>query len=76
MGAKARSGNGQEEPPPPSLQQLGDNWVNANASVILAVPSIVIPNEMNYLINPLHKDFVKLKIGKPTDFAFDQRLFG
>ena len=65
----------QQEPPPPSLQQLGDNWVKAGDSVILAVPSAVIPNELNYLINPRHRDFAKLKIGKPTDFAFDQRLF-
>ncbi len=63
------------EPPPPSLQQLGDDWVKSKASVILAVPSVVIPKELNYLINPKHTDFARLKIGKPTDFAFDQRLF-
>jgi RES domain-containing protein len=65
----------QQEPPPPSLQLLGDNWVKSGASVILAVPSVVIPKELNYLINPKHPDFAKLKIEKPTDFAFDQRLF-
>lgn len=43
--------------------------------MILAVPSVVIPNELNYLINPKHADFQKLKIHNPTDFAFDQRLF-
>ena len=64
-----------EEPPPPSLQQLGDDWVKSGASVILAVPSVIIPKELNYLINPRHPDFTKLKIGKPADFAFDQRLF-
>jgi len=65
----------RQEPPPPSLQQLGDNWVKSGASVILAVPSVIIPNELNYLINPKHRDFAKLKIEKPTDFAFDHRLF-
>jgi RES domain-containing protein len=65
----------QQEPPPPSLQLLGDNWVKSGASVIRAVPSVVIPKELNYLINPKHPDFAKLKIEKPTDFAFDQRLF-
>lgn len=64
-----------QEPPPPSLQQIGDNWVKSDDSVILAVPSVVIPGEFNYLVNPEHADFGKLKIGKPTDFAFDQRLF-
>ena len=64
-----------QEPPPQALQCLGDNWVKSRASVILAVPSVVIPKELNYLINPKHPDFAKLKIEKPTDFAFDQRLF-
>ena len=63
-----------QEPPPLALQLLGDNWVKSGASVILAVPSVVIPKELNYLINPKHPDFAKLKIGPPTDFAFDQRL--
>jgi RES domain-containing protein len=66
----------QEEPPPPSIQSLGDAWVKAADSVILAVPSVIIPDELNYLINPNHKDFNKIKIEKPTDFAFDPRLFG
>jgi RES domain-containing protein len=64
-----------EEPPPPSLQQIGDNWAKSGDSVILAVPSVVIPGEFNYLVNPRHADFGKLKFGTPTDFAFDQRLF-
>ena len=65
----------QQEPPPPSLQQLGDHWVKSKASLILAVPSVIIPKELNYLINPKHPDFARLKIGTPTDFAFDLRLF-
>jgi RES domain-containing protein len=65
----------QQEPPPPSLQLLGDKWVKSGTSTVLAVPSVIIPNEFNYLINPRHPDFAKLKIDLPTDFAFDQRLF-
>ena len=64
-----------QEPPPPSLQQLGDVWVKSNVSAILAVPSVIIPKELNYLINPKHPDFAKLKFEPPTGFAFDQRLF-
>lgn len=67
--------NWREEPPPPELQQLGDDWARLGSSVILGVPSVIIPNELNYLINPKHPDFAKLKIEKPADFAFDQRLF-
>lgn len=65
----------QQEPPPPSLQAVGDQWVKSADSVILAVPSVIIPGELNFLINPRHPDFKKLKFSKPTDFAFDQRLF-
>ena len=67
--------NWREEPPPPDLQRLGDQWVRSNVSPILAVPSVIIPDEFNYLINPRHQDFSRVKIDKPTDFAFDQRLF-
>jgi RES domain-containing protein len=73
--AAALPKDAMQEPPPPSLQLLGDNWVKSGASVILAVPSVIIPKELNYLINPRHPDFAKLKIDKPTNFAFDQRLF-
>jgi RES domain-containing protein len=65
----------RREPPPACLQQLGEDWVKSNASVILAVPSIIIPRELNYLISPKHAGFTKLNIAMPTDFAFDQRLF-
>jgi RES domain-containing protein len=65
----------QQEPPPPSLQPVGDDWARSNASVILAVPSVIIPKELNYLINPNHPDFAKLKIEPPTDFVFDPRMF-
>ncbi len=64
----------QDEPPPPSVQAIGDAWVKAAESVILAVPSVIIPAERNYLINPNHPDFKKIKIKTPTDFAFDPRL--
>ena len=64
-----------QEPPPPSLQKLGGDWIRSGKSVILAVPSAIIPAEKNYLINPRHPNFTKLKIEAPTDFAFDQQLF-
>lgn len=64
----------QQEPPPPSLQQLGDAWVRAADSPILAAPSVIIPDERNYLLNPNHPQFAKIKIGKSEDFAFDPRL--
>ena len=63
-----------QEPPPPSLQQLGDAWVASAKSPILAVPSVIIPDELNYLLNPNHPDFARIKIERPSDFTFDPRL--
>src|SRR5215469_7191612 len=44
----------RSEPPPPSTQKVGDDWVRAGRSVILAVPSAIIPSEFNFLLNPSH----------------------
>jgi len=65
----------KQEPPPSSLQSTGGDWVRSRRSVILAVPSVIIPGERNYLINPRHPDFSKLRIDRARDFAFDRRLF-
>jgi RES domain-containing protein len=64
----------QQEPPPRSLQAIGDQWLASADSVILAVPSIIIPSEHNFLLNPRHPDFKKVKPGKASAFTFDFRL--
>ena len=61
------------EPPPLASQLVGDGWVKANRSAILALPS-VLTHETNYLINPMHPDFKKISIGKPEPFTFDPRM--
>jgi len=63
-----------EEPPPPSTKQIGDLWVKEARSTVLELPSVIIPAEPNYLLNPAHPDFNKIRIGKPVPFAFDPRL--
>ena len=65
----------QHEPPPVSLQRLGDQWVKAGDSVILAVPSAIVPNELNFLLNPRHPDISKIQIHTATDLTLDRRLF-
>jgi RES domain-containing protein len=54
--------------------QIGDDWVHAGKSVALAVPSVLSTSEMNFLLNPKHPDFKKVKISQPIDFRFDSRL--
>lgn len=62
------------EPPDFQSMQIGDDWVRAGKSVALAVPSVLSASEMNFLLNPRHPDFKKIKISQPTDYRFDQRL--
>jgi RES domain-containing protein len=52
---------------------IGDNWIRNQRSAILFVPSAIIPNERNVLINPNHPDFKKIKF-TIQEFAFDKRL--
>ena len=63
-----------QSPPPTSLRTIGDDWISRGSSVALRVPSAVIENENNYLINPLHTDFKKLVIGSMEAFKLDSRL--
>ena len=63
-----------EEPPPPSTAEIGDRWVKESRSAVLELPSVIIPAEPNYLLNPAHSDFKRIRIGKPAPFSFDPRL--
>ena len=57
------------------LQMLGSNWLKRKESLAMRVPSAVMHQENNILINPLHKDIAKLKIIKIDKMDFDPRLF-
>lgn len=63
-----------ERPYGPSSQQVGDEWVQSEASLILQVPSVVVPEEHNYLINPRHPEFGELEFGEPRPLDPDPRL--
>lgn len=56
------------------LQAMGTEWARRLSTAVLAVPSVVIPAETNYLLNPLHPSFAKIGIGSPTDLITDLRL--
>jgi len=58
----------------PYTQHLGDEWVKSQASAILQVPSVIIPEEQNYILNPAHKDFSKIKYLGNEPFEFDSRI--
>ena len=58
----------------PVTQEIGDKWLREGKSAILKVPSAIIDLEYNYLINPDHPDFSKVKIANVSKFTFDPRL--
>lgn len=57
-----------------ATQRIGDDWLAKGTSAVLAVPSAVVPYELNYVINPQHLDFPKISIGTPQSLVFDSRL--
>jgi len=62
------------EPPDFETMQIGDEWVRTGKSVALAVPSVLSASEVNFLLNPKHPDFKRIKITKPIEYRFDSRL--
>jgi len=59
---------------PPELRRYGDEWVAAGSYPVLAVPSVIIPGEWNYLLNPAHSEFAGLAKSAPEPFVYDNRL--
>lgn len=57
-------------------RRIGDAWSKTQASVVLSVPSVIVPVERNYLLNPAHPRFAELVIDPPDAFHFDARLAG
>jgi RES domain-containing protein len=64
----------RDDPPPRNAQKIGNDWVNSARSAVLRVPSAIVSGEFNFLLNPRHPDFSKLRIGQPQPFIFDPRL--
>lgn len=54
---------------------MGDEFLNAHQSLVLKVPSAIIEQEFNYMINPTHPDAGKIKITASQNFTFDKRLY-
>lgn len=63
----------KSSPPVVDTQEIGTRWANGGKSLLLFVPSVLVPEESNVLINPLHPEFRKIK-KRVEPFVFDQRL--
>jgi RES domain-containing protein len=56
-----------------SIEQ-GQKWLSGGASLILEVPSVIVPEEFNALINPKHADAATLKATKIRKWTYDGRF--
>lgn len=61
-------------PPSFAVASLGANWATNGKSLLLRVPSAVIPHEFNVLINPAHPDIKSVKVVAVEDFVYDERF--
>ena len=62
-------------PAPQSTQALGRAWIeDATGPGILSVPSVVVPRERNFLLNPSHPDAKRWKVVHREPFRLDARL--
>lgn len=66
----------RQVPAPPALAAIGDSFAASRKSAILIAPSALVPTESNWLINPLHPDFAKIKLRPLEPFHYDARFFG
>jgi len=67
-------GNWKESPAPASTKDFGTNLLNSAASPILRIPSAVIFQEFNFILNPKHVDSKDFKILHVEDFVYDVRI--
>ena len=63
-----------KSPAPITVQHIGDAWVAGGRSPVLKIPSVIVPAEWNYVINPAHPDTANITIGPDQPVRFDPRL--
>ena len=61
-----------------ATRALGTRWIREGRTPVLRVPSVHVPGEFNYLVNPLHALAARLlaTAGGPEEFSIDQRILG
>jgi RES domain-containing protein len=69
VSAKQLSANWRQSPPPPDLAAIGDGFVIGGRAAILIVPSVLAPAESNWLVNPRHADFARIRVHPPEEFS-------
>lgn len=62
------------EPPGSTTIQFGDDWINSGSAALLLVPSVIVPEEFNVLVNPAHRDAKKISASVTRQYIYDSRL--
>jgi len=76
--AKARSRRHGNRKAPRTIErsrEIGRAWFEGETSLALVVPSVIVPQEANYVLNVRHPLFAQVRIGKPEPFSFDERIW-
>jgi RES domain-containing protein len=66
--------NWRADPVPIELRRIGDEWLERAKRPVLRVPSALLPQEFNFLLNTRHPQFQQLSFGDPISFRFDPCL--
>lgn len=74
IAVKELPANWRQTPAPPELAEFGDRFALDGRTAALIVPSAISPAESNWLINPRHPEFVKIRLRAVDPFDFDPRL--
>jgi len=74
LGAAGLPTDWRAEPVPESTQRIGDAWIAAAKTAILAIPSALYPEETNFVLNPHHPDFRRIRVSTAEPFEYDPRM--
>ncbi len=61
-------------PSPPQCQVIGAEWAGKGRELLLRIPSVLVPEESNVLVNPMHPDAVEVRLIGSRHFSYDVRL--
>jgi RES domain-containing protein len=62
--------NWRQQPPPESTRRLGSEWITRGVMLALRVPSVLVPEACDLILNPAHPGFSKIRISKPQILRF------
>lgn len=66
--------NWRQYPAPTSMGEIGTKWIDKNEAVGLKVPSVLVPDEWNILLNPASQNYSRVKIQSVEAFQINSRF--